>query len=185
MIHEYILDGSDAGTLEQRTRYYFLAVSAGLAQFFDFESIEKHPRIHNTLSDILEDVDPDSKLWADNDYLKAKAVRDAEAGKGFAKRQLKTPECSEVGVIGKFYAKKRSTEPFLIRDEDDKERIFTANEHSDIKRIPKELIAGVPSTVAHEGLGQSGLFTHFTSLAQVLANGILNMRNQLGTFAAA
>lgn len=169
VLFERTLDGEDAGTLEQRIRYYFVAVSAGLAEEFDFGGISRIPRIHATISDVLEPVPNDSKMWADNQYLKDKAIRDAEAGKGYAIRQLLNPTASRVGTIGKYYAKRRSTEPFLVR-EDGKERLFTLKEAAAMKRIPPHLVDGAGLVVGHEGLGQSVLYTHILQIMQPVVN---------------
>jgi DNA (cytosine-5)-methyltransferase 1 len=177
---DFILDGKDAGTIEQRRRWYFVAISEGIADMFQASSVTPIPRIHHQISDILDNVPEDSPMWASNDYLNDKAVRDAEAGKGFA-RQLVRPDSTEVGAIGRHYNKRRSTEPFVTR-EDGKERLFTVAEHARLKRVPEELVQGLAPTLGHEGLGQSVLFTHVTQVVKMITDGILNIR---GTATAA
>ena len=56
-------------------------------------------------------------------------------------------------MIGRFYNKKRSSEPYVTRG--NLERLFTPAEHARVKSIPANLIAGLPKSVAHEILGQS------------------------------
>ena len=145
-----VLDNTNTGTIEQRKRFWLIAISEGLApESFEIPAGQINTR---TIASILEDqIDPD--LWAANDYLKEKAERDAKAGKGF-KRQLLEGSETECGTIGRFYNKKRSTEPFLVRA-DGMERLLTPIEHARVKSAPEHLIRDLPKTTAHEILGQS------------------------------
>lgn len=148
---ERVLSNADTGTFEARSRYWFIAISEGLADdlAFDLADVMKQSRI---LSDFMDSEVPED-MWADNAYLKDKAVRDAEAGKGFANRQLLTGSESKIGTIGRHYAKRRSTEPFIIR-EDGKERLLTPAEHARVKSVPEALVKDTPMTTAHQILGQ-------------------------------
>ena len=145
-----VLDNSNTGTIEQRKRFWMIAISEGLApESFEIPAGQVNTR---TIASILENqVDPE--LWAENDYLKEKAKRDAKAGKGF-KRQLLNGSETECGTIGRFYNKKRSTEPFIVRA-DGMERLLTPIEHARVKSAPAHLIDNLPKTTAHEILGQS------------------------------
>ena len=153
-VFERILDSTHTGSIENRKRYWFIAISIGLARGFEFLLHRPGQTSKDrTIADILEaSVDP--ALWSDNQYLKDKAVRDARDGKGFAARQLLTGEETRCGTIGRHYNKRRSTEPFLVRD-DGKERLFTPAEHARVKSVPEELVEGIAPTTAHEVLGQS------------------------------
>ncbi len=148
---ERVLDRDDTGTFENRERYWFIAVSDGLADGLSF-NMGQVKRQSKIVSDFLE-KDVQEHKWSHNQYLNEKAIRDADAGKGF-KRQLLWGQESKIGTIGRHYAKKRSTEPFLVR-EDGKERLFTKIEHARFKSIPEQLIDGVSNTTAHQILGQS------------------------------
>ena len=159
-IEEFVLNELDAGTLERRTRWWFVAISEGLKLSIK-DKLEPLQRIHQKLSDIL---DIDSGGWSDNQYLKDKAVSDAAAGKGFAKRQLLTGGEDSCGTIGRHYNKRRSTEPFIV-NEVGQERLLTPVEHARVKRIPTRLVDNVPATTAHEILGQSILYGHMFSIA--------------------
>ena len=153
-VFEKVLENTDTGTIEQRKRYWFIAISNGLASGFEYAiSAPDSLSSHMTINDILESSVPET-LWSENQYLKDKAVRDRQAGKGFASRQLLTGEERHCGTIGRHYNKRRSTEPFLVRD-DGRERLFTPVEHARLKSVPEEIVAGVPATTAHEVLGQS------------------------------
>jgi len=160
--YEQILDASHTGTFERRPRYWLVAVDETLAASLHSEhfalpvqnaNVEGERQIH--LRDLLS-AEIDESMWSENQYLKDKSVRDAAAGKGFAKRQLLTGDETHCGVIGRHYNKRRSTEPFIIRpDVDTKERLLTPDEHARVKSIPERLVAGIPTTTAHEILGQS------------------------------
>lgn len=162
-IAETVLDGEHAGTLEHRSRHWLVAVSRGFADGFDLEAVPSRPRQHARLGEVLEDVGADASAWKAYEYLDAKADRDAAAGKGF-QRQLVTPESEKVGTIGRGYAKQRSTEPFLVR-EDGLQRILTPVEHARVKGIPEQLVRDLSAQLAHEILGQSILFPHAQALA--------------------
>jgi len=162
-ITETVLTGVDAGTLEHRDRHWLVAISRGFSDGFDLESLPRRERQHELLGEVLEALPNDASNWKPFDYLAAKADRDAAAGKGF-QRQLVTPAAHHVGTIGRGYAKARSTEPFLVR-EDGLQRLLTPVEHARVKGIPEQLIEGLTQGLAHEILGQSILYPH----AQVLA----------------
>ena len=153
-IFERVLNNSQTGTFENRRRYWFMAVSNGVAdvsmqEIFDFQM----ERPYAILNDLLDEDVPES-VWAENVYLKAKAVRDKDAGKGFAKRQLLSGLETSIGAIGRYYNKRRSTEPFVTRA-DLKERLLTLVEHAKAKSIPQSLIKHCNNTHGHEILGQS------------------------------
>ena len=80
-----------------------------------------------TIGDLLEDIGDDHPDWRNHDYLKAKQVRDAAAGKGFANRCLLTASDTSIATAPRTYAKRQSTSPFLVRD-DGMERLFTPKE---------------------------------------------------------
>lgn len=173
-IFERVMTAEDTGSIENRKRYWFVAISDGLAHGFNFDML--HPEAHapkKRIADIFDAHVPEES-WAENQYLKDKAVRDAEAGKGFH-RQLLSGEETSCGTIGRHYNKRRSTEPFVTR-EDGKERLLSPAEHARVKSAPEELVEGVSATVAHEILGQSidyrqawltmaSIMAHFTGKA--------------------
>ena len=149
-VFEQTLDARHTDSIENRSRYWLVAISQGLAP--TSLALDHVPASGVTLNTVLQDV-PEEE-WKDHTYLKDKAIKDAAAGKGFAKRQLLDGTESRIGTIGRFYAKRRSTEPFMTRS-DGKERLLTPIEHAAVKSIPSRLIKGVPTTTAHEILGQS------------------------------
>ena len=148
-VFEQILDCTHTDSVEQRRRYWLVAISAGLAP----AALELAPVAQSgrQLAEIL-DEQPESE-WRIQAGLAAKAIRDREAGKGF-RRQLLTGIEKRVGTIGRYYHKRRSTEPFITRA-DGKERLLSPTEHARAKSAPAYLIAGLKTGCAHEILGQS------------------------------
>lgn len=168
-IQERIMDGNDFGVLERRKRLCVVATSKGL-EGFNLENVQPIRTKEAQIKDIIEDVPLDSDRWKSFDYLAEKELRDKAAGKGFA-RQLLTGEEEYCGVIMFDYAKCRSTEPFLIHPKNkDLSRLFTPLEHSRLKGIPEQLIAGLSDTTAHQILGQSVIFPLFKAVAMEIGN---------------
>jgi len=179
VIYEYILDSVQAGSFESRKRYWFLAVSKGIdniAQASNF-SIKDYDKTYHTLGQLLEPISDDDKMWADNQYLKDKAITDKAAGKGFANRQLLTEDSQRCGTIGRHYNKRRSTEPFVTRHQDDKERLLTPIEHCRAKDVPECFVKGVSATTAHQILGQSGLWNSARGMGNLIAEIISQVVN--------
>lgn len=168
-IHEFVLDSEQAGSFEQRTRYWFIAVSSGLPQV-DASKMPAFKRKYLTLGQLLEPVAIDDLSWSDNTYLKTKAEQDELAGKNF-KRHLVNDDSTYVKCMGRFYWKKRSTESMLVR-EDGQERLLSPVEHCRVKDIPESFIQGVSSTTAHEGLGQSILYGQGRGIGQLVARDV-------------
>ena len=150
-LHYRELNGMDFGAIENRNRMCLIAISKGLDIDFDIDSLNP-TTIAGTkpLNSIIDtSIGPDSDKWRSFDYLVAKEISDKKAGKGFG-RLMVTPEDTKVGVIGRGYAKCRSSETFLKHPSDESlSRIFTAEEHSKIKGVPVDLIHGISETVAH------------------------------------
>lgn len=171
-LQERELDGNEFGALERRKRLCMVAMSAGI-ESFTLDDVMPVRQKEHALSAIMEDVPLDSDSWKSYDYLAEKEIRDKAAGKGFA-RQLLTGEEPYCGVIGKDYAKSRSTEPFASHPVDASlSRLFTPLEHSRLKCIPEEVIAGLSATVAHQVLGQSVIYPAFYAVAKHLAESLV------------
>lgn len=182
-LHETTLDGG-RWVLERRKRLAVVAVSSGIDMSeFDIDSLTPSRLPEPNLGHILEAVPDDSDRYKPFDYLAAKEERDKAAGKGFA-RQLLTADSDGCGVIGKDYAKCRSTEPFIINPADSAlSRLFTPVEHCRVKGIPAEVIQGLSDTVAHQILGQSVIYPAFKDLMQSVGQTLLT--NTVNTAIAA
>ncbi|TAL63674.1 MAG: DNA cytosine methyltransferase [Burkholderiaceae bacterium] len=175
-VFEKVMDETDAGTVERRKRWWFVAISDGVAAGFDLTNLPARLREYRTLGDLLEHVPADDPQWRRHDYLDDKQERDAEAGKGF-KRQLVTAESESVGTVGRGYSKRRSTEPFFQR-EDGMERLLTPVEHARIKGIPEVMVDGVTATTAHEVLGQSILLPHATAIGKAVGDHLRELADE-------
>ena len=121
-IAETVLGGNDYGALENRYRLALLATSKGLGDTREVllnipATVEKQPN----LAAILENVPRTSTMWSWRDYLDAKAVNDKAKGNNFD-QQLLTGEAEKCGTIGEGYMKGRSTEPFIIFEDQDRYR---------------------------------------------------------------
>ncbi|MDQ1090686.1 DNA (cytosine-5)-methyltransferase 1 [Xanthomonas sacchari] len=168
VLSEAVLDATVAGTIENRRRWWFCAISKGLADSYSMADLPPQPRVYESLGEALDAATHnDESRWRAYEHLAEKAVRDAAAGKGF-RRQLVTTAATEVGTIGRGYAKARSTEAFLVR-EDGLQRLLSPVEHARVKGIPEELVQGASATLAHQALGQSILFGHAAAIGQSLA----------------
>jgi DNA (cytosine-5)-methyltransferase 1 len=158
-IVEMVLNGQEFGALENRNRMISVAITNELLPYFgDAKGIDKYKENSTiSVSDILEEVPHDSDMWKDFQYLIDKEERDRKAKKGFRRVVLNGTE-TKVPVIGRSYAKCRSNEPFVGRECDGKTRLLTVAEHASAKTIPLELVNGVSTTVAHEIMGQAGIY---------------------------
>jgi DNA (cytosine-5)-methyltransferase 1 len=177
-IYEFILDDEQAGTIEKRTRYWFVAVSLGLPEI-DVTSLETFAKQFNSIADVVEPNTVTDSLWRKHDYLVEKEARDIEAGKNF-RRSLYTYSAKKINAIGRFYFKRRSTEPFLVNEEG-LERLLTPIEHCRVKGIPEVLVAGVSDMIAHEGLGQSILFNHARGIGRLLGRELFLVSTNITT----
>lgn len=171
VLFEKVMDETDAGSLEARRRWWLVGVTRGYAEGFSLDSLPARPRKYATLGEVLEDVADDDPMWAANTYLADKAERDKSAGKGFV-RQFVGPDSTSVGTIGRGYAKKRSTEPFIKRA-DGMERLLTLKEHARVKGFPEALVANLSATLGHEIAGQSILYHHATALLEKVGTHLL------------
>lgn len=159
-------DNAQSGTLENRTRWWLVAISRGLAEGFSMDQVPNYPRQYDCLEQALDDISHDDSRWRAFEYLATKAAKDAAAGKNF-KPNIVRPDATEVGCISRGVSKVRQTDPRLGRD-DGLQRLFTPEEHARLKGIPDYLVHGFPVTVAHEALGQSILFGHAKGIGEAV-----------------
>ncbi|MDA0145945.1 DNA cytosine methyltransferase [Vibrio sp. RW] len=158
------LKGQDFGALEHRKRLCCI----GFCESMDITPDEHQPNDYELtyegrhLKDILEPVPLDDPSYKPYTHLVEKEKRDIEAGKGFRLQWL-DEMAQKVGVIGKGYARARGSEPYLKNALNSKlVRLFTTKEHARVKQIPERFVEGCNKTLAHEGLGQSVIYTAFS-----------------------
>ncbi|MFT6903886.1 MAG: DNA (cytosine-5)-methyltransferase 1 [Oleiphilaceae bacterium] len=176
-LSEMVLGGGEYGVLEDRKRLCVIATSKGLNISIEKSDVAPVKQKEQSINEILEYVPDDSSAWKTFDYLAAKELKDIAAGKGF-KRQLLNGTESSLGTIGKGYNKCRSTEPFIVNQNNPKlSRLLTPTEHAKAKGIPAYLIEGLSATTAHECLGQSIAYPAFESVGVALA-AALNVNQQ-------
>lgn len=170
-VRDVVLDARHAPeALEQRKRWFFIALPRSLAEGFDLNAEQLVPAasVSRHLRDILDELPDDHPRWRDNQYLKDKAERDAASGKGF-QRQLYSGEEPGIATLRRGYAKGGSTDPMIAHpDGSGRERLLTPVEHARAKGVPEALVAGLSDTLAHQGLGQSGLWGHFEGLVALV-----------------
>ncbi len=178
IVHETILDGNEFGALEKRKRLCAVGISKGV-HGFSLESLSRLKAKEPTLASVLEDVPLDDECWREFQYLADKEVRDLAVGKGFS-RQLLTGNESYCGVIGRHYAKCRSTEPFICHPtKEGFSRLLKPSEHARVKGIPLEVIRGLSDTIAHQVLGQSVIYPAFEAVGFRLASVFSGMKNNI------
>lgn len=158
------LKGQDFGALEHRKRMCCI----GFCESMDITPDEHQPSDYELtyegrhLKDILEPVPLDDPSYKPYTHLVEKEKRDIEAGKGFRLQWL-DEMAQKVGVIGKGYARARGSEPYLKNALNSKlVRLLTSKEHARVKQIPERFVEGCVKTLAHEGLGQSVIYTAFS-----------------------
>ncbi len=168
-VEHRILDRS-LGGFENRERMVMVAQTRGLGLTFD--DLRPAGVVPATLGELLDDIPADDARFKRYDYLKEKEIRDAAAGKGF-RQQIVGPDATSCGVIGRGYAKVRSTEIRLRCPTDpEKSRLLTPAEHARVKGIREAHIAGLPDTTAHEVLGQSVLFGMLCAVGTMIGAGL-------------
>ncbi len=148
--HETVLDASDFGSMEKRVRWFMVGATQGVA--IDLEHLSPAVRPVRTVADILDGRS--DHHWGTFQYLKDKAVRDKEAGKGFA-MQIVGPDATRVPTLRKGYHKGGSTDPLLQHPTDPTLlRLFSGDEHARIKGVDPKLVDGLSNTDKHILLGQ-------------------------------
>jgi DNA (cytosine-5)-methyltransferase 1 len=174
-VAETTLKGSDYGAFEDRERWLLLATTPGLTEAIDLTDITRYQSVPPNSFAEIQDVH-DDHTWSDYTYLVEKESRDIAAGKGFRMQRI-LPSASRCGAITRGYAKVRSTDPILQR-EDGKLRLFSPVEHAKAKTIPPAMVDGLSATVAHQILGQSVIYNWFVAMGRVIGAGLVSITNQ-------
>lgn len=175
---ERIFGGNEFAALEDRQRWVLVGISEGLHKGFELETIRSKEEKPASLGSVLDPVPLDSEMWKEYEYLSTKEERDLAAGKGF-RRQLLSESDEKCGCLGAQYNKARSTEPFLRHPEKPHlSRLFTPREHARLKGVPEDVIDGLSTTVAHEVLGQSVIYSVFVEIATAIGNHFLSLLSE-------
>lgn len=172
-IQEFILDGYQAGSIENRKRYWFVAISDGLLGDKDLNlSVRDFPKKFEKVGDVVDrNVEHN---WFRLDYFDARQEVCSGRGYGFAKNFV-NEDSTSVGTIVRNYTKRQISNPHFTNGEN--LRLFTIKEHSRMKLVPEELTENVPQTVGHEILGQSILYNHALGIAQAIALFLKSLKN--------
>lgn len=149
---EVVLDSHKFGALESRVRWFLVGLTNGLS--VDLEGLEPQETTGRKIAEILDVISEDDPRWRTFDYLKVKAERDKEAGKGF-KMQLVEAQDERVPTLRKGYHKGGSVDPLLKHPtREGLLRLLTGDEHARCKGVPTELIEGRSDAEKHQMLGQ-------------------------------
>lgn len=166
-VSEAVLNSTHAGTIENRERWWFCAVSKGLPAV-KLEDLVPELRQYHAVSEIIEDTPETRAAFRHFEYLDEKEKRDIAAGKGF-RQQIFGVDAKSVGCVTAGYARIRSTDPKLA-GEGGKSRLFTVLEHMRLKGIPEHLLKGCGVTIGHEAAGQSILYGHAVAIGKLTAS---------------
>jgi DNA (cytosine-5)-methyltransferase 1 len=173
--HERELYGPDFGELEARTRWTLVAVTKGID--FDIDALLPPLFRQRTLAEVMDSPETVADRWSTMPGLRAKEIRDKEAGKGFMMQIFDGSE-SKINTLTKGIAKNRSTDPKFRHPEDaNLLRIPTAKEHARCKGVPESLIEGLSQTTAHELLGQGIVYGPFRHLAKHIGEALKSWAN--------
>lgn len=168
--HERVLNGVEWGTLENRDRWFMVAVTEGIE--FDIDQLLPPRTTPRELREVLDAIPLDDPQWRTMAGLKEKEARDLAAGKNF-KMQIVDDKAGSVGTITKGYSKVRSTDPKLRHPTDPSLlRQFSVAEHARIKGVPVHLVDGLSSTVGHEVLGQGVIHSNVKDLGHHIGNAL-------------
>jgi DNA (cytosine-5)-methyltransferase 1 len=178
VVYEKVLTAEDAGTIEQRSRYWMAAISSGLANF-DFEDLPVFAPEHDCLGDLLEDVPYNavgahggSPRWKMYQSLARKEERDSASGKNFARQFVDAATTKTVTQL-RNYAKAGSNGSYVVDAPTGLQRLMQKGEMAATKRIPASLVRDCGFTEGHEGLGQSISYPQGVVMALRAIEGLL------------
>ncbi|MGY3582360.1 DNA (cytosine-5)-methyltransferase 1 [Bradyrhizobium sp. USDA 4341] len=169
-LHETVLEGNAMGVLESRRRLCLVGISPEIGLALD--RIVPIREKEKSLSEILENIGPNSDLWRPYGNLLRKAAADLEKGRNF-KLNLVTGAAEAIGTLGAGYSKVRNTEAKLVHPSDSTlMRQLTPVEHARAKGAPPELIRDLPATLAHTILGNSVSHAAWQAFGRLLGKSI-------------
>lgn len=179
------LFGPDFGELEARRRWCLVAVTRGIPFELHLLRPSLSGRQPRQLGHVLDDPDSPGLRWDKMEGLKAKALRDRSAGKGF-KMQIFEASAPFIGTLTKGLSKNRTTDPKIQHPQNPEMlRVPSAQEHARCKGVPEHLIRGMAPSKAHEILGQSIVYRPFRDLAAHLGRALkmwAQVSSEQGTF---
>lgn len=172
-VFEYTLDNKQAGSIEARVRYWFVAISKGLLKKNKLEeTIPTFKRKYSSIKSII--TKRENEKWMPKTYFNARLEKNISNNRNFAPSFMENSDKS-VRTIPRNYMKRQISNPHYYSKTEDKIRLFNPVEHAKLKGIPPKLIKDIADTTAHEILGQSILYNH----ARGIANMIGDFLNQL------
>lgn len=168
-LHETVLSGNEMGCIEDRERYFMVAVTEGIP--FDLEKLVPVRQKEATVGDILEPIPEDSDLWFSKDKFEKRQEKNAKAGRNF-KAQYVRPDFERYLTVGKDYNKRRLSEPSIEHPTDDRKvRLLTPVEHARGKGIPVELLdPNMAVGPQHQVLGNSVNYPAVESLGKLIGD---------------
>ncbi len=166
-IFEYDLDQNQAGSIEKRKRYWFVAISKGISKVVNLEklNIPTYKREHKNIKSILDERD--NEKWMKSDYFNSRLEKNISNNRGF-RTSFVNEDQDSVNVIPRNYTKRQISNPHFINKEGDKIRLFNPKEHCLIKGVPFKLLRGVSDTKAHEILGQSVAYKQAMGIGEII-----------------
>ena len=173
-VNEVELDSKDTHSIENRSRYWFVATSKGLPQV-DLTNFPSFYRSYDVLGDLLENVPLDSKMWKSTAEKVRKAAVNKANGKNFG-FNLVDGSVKNIGVCGRFYQKDRASEAHLA-GVNDTMRLLTVNELCLAQSAPIHLVADTVAGTAYEGLGQGVDFRQGLGVYQMIARDVFNAKS--------
>ncbi|MCP4914543.1 MAG: hypothetical protein GY909_15620 [Oligoflexia bacterium] len=176
-VFETTLDHTHSNALEKRKRYWFVAISKNVSKGFSLDSLNniKIEKRFRRISDVIKEGE--SSYFSSQCFKKREEIN-KKAGRGF-KCNFVTGRDEFVNVIPRNYTKRQVSNPHYLNPENQEEvRLFSPREHALIKGIPPHLVKEIAATTAHEGLGQSILYSHAYLIANLLAYHIKELRRQ-------
>lgn len=167
-VFEYNLDHKQAGSIEKRRRYWFVAISKGLLKNKSFnKKIPSFQKRYTSVKSVIKNREDES--WMPKTYFNARLKKNIEAGRSFAPTFI-SKEDKFVNLIPRGYMKRQISNPHYYCSKEDKIRLFNPEEHAKLKGIPPRLIRGASDTKAHEILGQSVLYNHARGVANIIGD---------------
>lgn len=166
-VYEFILDNTQSGSFENRSRYWFVAIDKNLPEIVP-ESIPHYPRQFKTFADLERAAPANDHEWRKpTDARIQKIARDKEKGNGFSNQEMLHPESTSSPCLRAEYVKAGSTD-IRVAGIDGTYRMLTAHEHCLMKSAPFSLIDGLTNTLAHYVLGQGVDMGQSIGLAELI-----------------